>query len=59
MQEFVMILLYIKGEANVVANDFSRLPMANNAHKLEDTTMEEYTCEIMCQDLLLISDNTY
>ena len=59
MQEFVMILLYIKGETNVVANGFSRIPMENHNHKLADTTLEEDTCEVMCQDLLLISDNKY
>ena len=54
-----MILLYIKGETNVVANGFSRIPMENHNHKLADTTLEEDTCEVMCQDLLLISDNKY
>ena len=31
--EFGVAILYIKGEANVVANDFRRLPMVHNAYK--------------------------
>ena len=58
MQEFGVNLLYIKGEANVVDDAFIRLPMVHHAHKLEDTTLEEDTCELLCLDLLLISDNT-
>ena len=33
MQEFGATLIYIKREANVFANDFSRLPMAHHTHK--------------------------
>ena len=32
--------------------------MAHHAHKLADTNLEEDNCEIMCLDLLLLSDNT-
>ena len=58
IQEFGATLLHIKGEANVVINDFIRIPMVYHAHKLADTTLEEDTCENMCLDLLFISDNT-
>ena len=58
MQEFGVTRLYIKGEANIVAYDFIWIPMVHHSHKLSDTTMEEDTCELMCMDLLLISDNT-
>ena len=39
MQEFGVNLLYIKGEANVVANDFIQIPMVHHSHKLEYTTL--------------------
>ena len=32
--------------------------MVYHAHKLADTTLEEDTCELLCLDLLFISDNT-
>ena len=50
MQEFGVNLFYIKGEANIVADDFSRIPMAHHAHKLVNTTLEEDTCELLCLD---------
>ena len=53
-----MTLLYIKGEDNVVSDDFSRITMAHHARKLAYTTIEEYTCELLCVDFLLIYDNT-
>ena len=53
-----MNLLYIKVEDNVVADDFIRIPMAHHYHILEDITMEEYTCELLCLDSLFVSDNT-
>ena len=59
IQYFGMTLLYIKGEANVVADYFSRLNMAHHAHKFANKTLEEDTCELMCLYSLLISDNTY
>ena len=52
-----MTLLYNKVETNAVADDFSWLPTVHHAHKLADTTMEEYTCKILCLDSLLVSDN--
>ena len=58
IHEFGVTLLYIKVEANVVADDFRRIPMAHHADKLADTTMEEDTCEILYLDSLLISNNT-
>ena len=58
LQEFGVNLIYIKGEANVIANDCIRIPMVHHAHKLADTTMEKENCELMCLDLLLFSDNT-
>ena len=58
IQEFGVNLLYIKGEAHVVVDDFRRLTMVYHAHKLEDTNLEEDTCELLCLDLLFISDNT-
>ena len=57
IQEFGVILLYIKGEANIVSNDFIRLTMEHHAHKLENTTLEQDTCELLCLDLLFVSDN--
>ena len=53
-----MTLLYIKGEDNIVSDDFSRITMAHHARKLADTTLEEYTCELLCVDSLFIYDNT-
>ena len=32
--------------------------MVHHAHKLADATMEEDTCELLCLDLLFISDKT-
>ena len=32
--------------------------MAHHYHILEDITMEEYTCELLCLDSLFVSDNT-
>ena len=58
IQEFGVNIIYIKGEANVVANAFSRLPMAHHTHKLAYTTLEEDTGKIMSLDSFLISDNT-
>ena len=58
MQDFGVTPLYNKGEVNVVADDFIRIPMVRQSHKLSDTTLEEDTCEIMCLDPLLIYDNT-
>ena len=58
IQDFGVTLLYIKGEANVAADDFIRIPMAHHAHKSEATTLEEDTCELLCLYLLFISDNT-
>ena len=52
-----MTILYIKGEDNVVSDDFIRSTMAHHARKLSDTTIEEYTCELLCVDLLLIYYN--
>ena len=40
IKEFGVTLIYIKGGANIVANDFSWLPMVHHAHKLADTTLE-------------------
>ena len=53
-----MTLLYIKVEANVVTNDFIRIPMAHHAHKLDHTALEEETYELLFLDSLLISYNT-
>ena len=53
-----MTLLYIKGEDNVVSDDFSRITMAHHARKLADMTLKEYTCELLCVDSLFIYDNT-
>ena len=39
IQEFWVTLLYIKGEDNVVANDFTRINMAHHTHKIVDTTL--------------------
>ena len=58
MKEFGVTLLYIKGEANIVSNDFRRISIVHNSHKLADTTLEEDTCELLCLDYLFISDNT-
>ena len=44
IKDFGATLPYIKREANLVANDFSRLPMAHHIHRLADTTLEENTC---------------
>ena len=33
--------------------------MVRHSHKLADTIMEEDTCELLCLELLFISDNTY
>ena len=41
MQDFGVNLLYIKGEANVIANAFSWIPMVHQDHKLVDTTLEK------------------
>ena len=32
--------------------------MVHHAHKLENTTLEQDTYELLCLDLLLISDNS-
>ena len=40
IQGFGVTLLYIKREANVVADDFSRLPIVRRAHKLSEITLE-------------------
>ena len=53
-----MTILYIKGEDNLVYDDFSRITMAHHARKWADTTIEGYTCELLCVDLLFIYDNT-
>ena len=45
-----MTLLYIKGEVNVVADAFIRIPMAHHTHKLAGTTLEEDICELLCLD---------
>ena len=58
IQEFGVNLLYIKGEDNLVAEDFIRITMVRHAHTLADTITEEDTCEILCLDSLLISDST-
>ena len=47
MQEFGVTLIYIKGEANVVSDDFIWLPIAHHDNKLADTTMEEDTPELL------------
>ena len=57
IQECGVTLLYIKGEANVVADAFICLPMSHHAHKLADTTLEEDTCELLCLNSLYVSDN--
>ena len=44
LQELGMTLLYIKGDDNLVTDDFRRLTMAHHAHKLVDTSLEEDTC---------------
>ena len=53
-----MTLLYIKGESNVVTNDFIRLTMVHHYHNLADKTLEEDNFELLCLDLLFISGNT-
>ena len=53
-----MTLLYIKGEDNVVSDDFIRITMGHHARKVAYMTLEEYTCELLCVDLLFIYDNT-
>ena len=58
IQEFGVILIFIKGVDNVVADDYSWLPMVHQAHKLANTTLEEDTCKLLCLDELLILDNT-
>ena len=57
IQEFGDTILYIKGYANIVADDCSWIPMAYHAHKSAKTTLEEYTRELLCLDSLFISDN--
>ena len=52
-----MTLLYMKGEDNLVADALSWILTAHHYHKLENTTLEEDTCEILCLDSLLISDS--
>ena len=52
-----MTLLYIKVEDNVVSDDFIRITMGYHARKVADMTLEEYTCELLCVDSLLIYDN--
>ena len=59
IQEFGVNLLYIKGEDNLVSDAFIRITMVRHSHKLADTIMEEDTCELLCLELLFISDNTY
>ena len=58
IKEFGVTLLYITVEDNVVTDDFSRITMGHHAHKLAYMTIEEYTCELLCVDLLFIYDNT-
>ena len=57
IQEFGVNLLYIKGEDNLVADDFIRITMVRQSHKLADTIMEEDTYELLCLDLLFIPDS--
>ena len=57
IKEFGVTLLYIKGEDNVVSDDISWITMAHHARKVADMNLEEYTCELMCVDSLLIYDN--
>ena len=54
-----MNLLYIKVGVNIVSYDFSRLRMVHHAHKLVDVTLEKDICELLCLDLLFISDKAY
>ena len=58
-QGFGVTLIYINGEANVVSDAFSHIPMVHHDHKLADANMEENTCDILCLDSLFIYDNTY
>ena len=58
IQEFGVALLYIKGEANIVADVFKWIPITYYAHKLADKTLEEDTCELLCLNSWFISDNT-
>ena len=58
IQEFGVTILYIKGEANLVADDFSLIPMVHYVHKLADSNLEEDTCELLRLDSLFISNNT-
>ena len=58
IQEFRATLIYITVETNIVADNFIRLPMVHHDHKLADKTLEENTCQLLCLDLLFISDNT-
>ena len=58
IKEFGVTLLYIKGEYNLFANYFIRLTTAHHANKLENKTLEEDTCKLLCLYLLLIFDNT-
>ena len=50
IQEFGVNLLYIKGESNLLSDAFIWITMAHRAHKLADTTLEEYNCELVCMD---------
>jgi hypothetical protein len=57
IQEYGINLQYIKGEANVVADAMSRLPMAHHETKIPSKTLENDACELLCLENLYVTDN--
>ena len=56
MQEFGIKLNYIKGEANIVADAFSRLPMTHHKSRLPHDILEKDVCELLCLDDIFVTE---
>ena len=56
LQEFDLTLKFIAGEANVVADAISRLPIEEHATPVSRDTLEQEVCTLLCISDLYVTD---